>query len=75
MTESMLLSWYVSEEFSSGNELIPKDSYQRLKMRLFIDEVATPFFYGFYSTKKLNDKSEEDRKKVEDKILKNFSKF
>lgn len=33
MAESELVCWYMAETFATGSELIPKDTYQRAKMR------------------------------------------
>jgi glutathione S-transferase len=51
ITESDLISWYVGETFTTGNEIIPADSFQKLKARRFIQEIPGKLITAFYSTK------------------------
>lgn len=48
LAESDLISWYVAETFDSGSHLIPKDTFERAKMRHFIGEVPGKVIGGFY---------------------------
>lgn len=64
IAESDLISWFVSEEFSTGTELIPKDSFERVKMRWFIKDTVPKLVGAFYSTKGMAKKPEDEQKKI-----------
>jgi glutathione S-transferase len=48
LAESDLISWFVAEEYSTGTQLIPKGSFDRLRVRRFIqhttDKVTSVLF-------------------------------
>jgi glutathione S-transferase len=59
LAESDLVSWYISETFSTGTELIPKDIFQRAKMRHFIAEYPSKVIGGFYGFMGYHSKPKE----------------
>lgn len=72
ITESDLISWYLAETFPTGTQLIPTDTFQRLKMRRFIQEVPGKLIAAFYSTRNYHLKTEEEKIQVVNKILENL---
>jgi len=59
LAESDLISWYLAETFSSGTELIPKDPFQRAKLRHFIAEYPGKVIGAFYAFKDFHTKPKE----------------
>jgi len=59
LAESDLISWYLAETFSSGTELVPKDTFERAKLRHFIAEYPGKVIGGFYGFKDFHTKSKE----------------
>lgn len=39
LAESQIVCWYLAETFQTGTELIPKDTFMRAKMRVWIDQI------------------------------------
>ena len=61
--------WFLSENYETGTNLIPKDEVQRLKMRWFIKNITSKFVSAFYSSKGMNKKSLEEQEKIKENTV------
>jgi glutathione S-transferase len=59
LAESDLISWYLAETFNTGTELIPKDTFDRAKLRHFIGETPGKVIGAFYSMMGYQKKTKE----------------
>ncbi|CAF3748204.1 unnamed protein product [Adineta steineri] len=58
--ESLVLNEFLEDEFTSSKPLLPKDSFERARCRLWIDHLAKKFTSAFFRTMQAQ---EEDKQK------------
>ena len=58
IAESDLISEYINDEFKTGSELIPKDNFDKVKMKWFIRNIVPKLVTNFYTFNHFNKKSQ-----------------
>jgi len=68
IAESDLISEFIIDEFKTGSELIPRDNFDKVRMRRFINSVVPKLISNFYGFFQFNKKNEEEQKKIKENL-------
>jgi glutathione S-transferase len=68
LAESDLISWFIAEEYSTGTQLIPEGSFDRLRMRRFIQHTMDKVNSAMFIFKGFHLKSKEEQTAITDKV-------